>query len=103
MLQVDGGPITKCGAYAACDPGENMVIELLAVYPRPLIKFVGGEVDAVLIVTKVSAVEEEQQLVAFALVGCPIDGHEALGWAVEAELFADLSAAGGSTSSHRPP
>ena len=94
-------PVLNRGAQASSDPRDDVLVKVLNANPLPTIEFIVRKAYPLLIVTEVAAVEEEEQLVAFALVGCPIDGHEALGWAVEAELFADLSAAGGCGDSPR--
>ena len=44
-------------------------------------------------VTYFAAVKHVENLVAFAIVGRPVDHQESLGLAVDAEFFAQLSAA----------
>ena len=84
-----------CGTDAAGASRQNVAIEPVKIDPLPVVELVGCEMDAPLVGAELTAVEKEEQLVAFALVGSPVDGDEPLGLAVESELFADFATAGG--------
>jgi hypothetical protein len=81
------------GSDAAGKPGDEVFIELVERSPLPAVQLIGGEADALFIVGEIAAVEQEQQLVAVVVVGCPIDGNEPARFAVEAEFFGEFATA----------
>ena len=96
MFEVgDGAFIASGGADAAGDAGEDVVVELVELDLLPAVQFIAFELHAVLVSAQVTAVEQEQHLVALPLVGRPVYRDEPVGGALEAELLGDLAAAGG--------
>jgi len=87
--------ITDGGAEAAGNTRAYIVAELLRFDPLPVVELVGVQAYALLVVAKVAAIEEEEQLVALPFVRCPVDRDQALWLAVEAEFLAHFAAAGG--------
>ena len=97
VFQVQGNPgvarlVGAC--QAPCQARDGVVGDLADRYPFPSVEFPVPEDDPPLVVTEFAAAEDVEDLVAFAVVGCPVDGQELLGLAVDAEFFAQLSLAG---------
>jgi len=94
------------GADEVSDTRNNIVFEPVEGYPLPAVQLVSVEANVVFVIAEVAAVEEEQQLVALALVRCPVHRVESVGEPVEAEFLGNLTAAaaaGDSPRSTYPP
>jgi len=59
-----------------------------------MVNFRVPEFDPCHVVAYFATVEDIEDLVAFTVIGCPVNGQEPPGLAVDAEFFAQLSLAG---------
>lgn len=82
------------GANTEGQSRNEIGVELIEADPLPLVQLVGREANVLLVVSQVATVEEEEEFVSVAFVGCPVHGNKLPWLAVETEFFGEFTLAG---------
>lgn len=83
-----------CAGQRSGEAGDDIARQLSDGHPFRLVQLVGCEVDALLVVTEVSAVEDTEKLVALVVTRRPVQNQQTLDLALNAKFLFQLAPTG---------